>query len=358
MQACVSDQVNDISGVDALALDPAITGMDNKASSAAKEARFRVPVESLNEGDHIISYYLCKRAVDLLTASNKPYIALTLADQTGAIEARDWGHKLDKYPGIAAGEIVKIQSTVEMWEGRPQLKIEQMRAAVPENGYTKRDFMRRSAREPSEMLEELRQVVAMVANGEQLPDETTPTAVIAVSNVLDTLEQQLLDAPAAMQNHHAYIGGLLEHTLSLAHKALWCADQYNLDPVVMLGIAVFHDIGKVWELDWERQEFTRPGRMFGHITLGYEIVRDTYDTLALTEQDERQRDAILHGILSHHGSLEFGSPVVPCTKEAIAFHQLDMLDSRMNMFDEAVRNDSGAGEFTAWNKHFGGALKK
>src|SRR6185436_18302340 len=102
--------------------------------------------------------------------------------------------------------------------------------------------------------------------------------------------------------------------------------------------------------------------LYGHIAIGHSIVHNAFDRLrrdgSLKAEDEAICDAILHGILSHHGSLEHGSPVAPCTKEAIAFHHLDMLDSRMSMYDEAVRADGTPGEFTAHERHFGCALWK
>jgi 3'-5' exoribonuclease len=258
-----------------------------------------------------------------------------------------------RFPGVEPGAVVKIGATTERYEGTIQLKVDdhkRLRAATELDGVDQTDFMRRASRPAEEMRDEL---IALIN------ENCAPWLSSVLCQILDDTTKAILESPAAMKLHHPYIGGLLEHTLSLCFAALWAGERYNLSDDVMVAIAVLHDIGKIIELDPMRgNEYTRRGRMFGHIAIGYEIARDAFDAALITEEEQPTVDAILHGILSHHGSQEKGSPVVPCTKEAIAFHHLDMIDSRMSMFDEALRSDKSPGEFTEYNRALGGALLK
>ncbi len=313
-----------------------------------------VPISSLTAaGQEVVSFYLCRKASSLLTSTGKPYVALTLADSTGEIEVRAWGVDLTRYPGVEPGAVVKIGATTERYEGTIQLKLydhKRLRAATELDGINQTEFMRRAARPADEMLADLDALINEVAS---------PWLATVLSQILLDNARAVLISPAAMKLHHPYLGGLLEHTLSLCESALWAADKYEMSRDIMVGIAFLHDIGKIIELDpMKGNEYTRRGRMFGHIAMGYEIARDAFDAALITEEEQPTVDAILHGILSHHGSLEHGSPVVPCTKEAIAFHHLDMLDSRMSMFEEALRSDKAPGEFTEYNRALGGALLK
>lgn len=313
-----------------------------------------VPISSLTTaGQEVISFYLCRKASSLTTTTGKPYVALTLSDSTGEIEVRIWGVELSRFPGVEPGAVVKIGATTERYEGTIQLKVDdhkRLRAATELDGVDQTNFLRHAARPAEEMHDEL---VALI-------NENCASWLSAVlGQILNDHTVHLQQSPAAMKLHHPYLGGLLEHTLSLCFAALWAGERYNLSDDVMVAIAVLHDIGKIVELDpMKGNEYTRRGRMFGHIAIGYEIARDAFDAALITEVEQPTVDAILHGILSHHGSLEHGSPVVPCTKEAIAFHHLDMLDSRMSMFDEALRADKAPGEFTEYNRALGGALLK
>lgn len=316
-----------------------------------------VPISLLTTaGQEVISFYLCKKASSLTTTTGKPYVALTLSDSTGEIEVRIWGVDLGRYPGIEPGAVVKIGATTERYEGNIQLKVDdhkRLRAATELDDVGVEMFLRQSPCDFGEMTADL----SLILIGESA--EISPWLGEILRRILADNAEKFGMSPAAMKLHHPYIGGLLEHTLSLCRSALWAADKYDLNRDVMVGIAVLHDIGKISELDpMKGNEYTRRGRMFGHIAIGYEIARDAFDADLITEDQQPTVDAILHGILSHHGSLEHGSPVVPCTKEAIAFHHLDMLDSRMSMFDEALRADKAPGEFTEYNRALGGALLK
>lgn len=313
-----------------------------------------VPISSLTlAGQEVISFYLCKKAASLTTSTQKPYTALTLADATGEIEVRIWGVGLERYPGVEPGAIVKIGATTERYEGTIQLKVDDhklLRAATELDDVGVEMFLRCAPRAVEGMIAQLLELIT---------NETSAWVSEVLCRTVGHHRDAFMASPAAMKLHHPYLGGLLEHTLSLCYAALEASDRYNLNGDVMISIAVLHDIGKISELDPMRgNEYTRRGRMFGHIAMGYEIARDAFDAALITEDQQPTVDAILHGILSHHGSLEHGSPVVPCTKEAIAFHHLDMLDSRMSMFDEVLRSDKAPGEFTEYNRALSGALLK
>lgn len=304
-----------------------------------------VDIASLGAGMDIVSFYLCKSIEQKSTKAGQPYVQAMLADKTGTIDARIWGRGLDAFPGVEPGIVVKVQGTTETYQDKLQLKVSKLRGATDLDGVVKRDLMRMSPEDPAVYLDDITEAIHAHCSA--------PLSEI-LCIIINAHHDELLESPAAMMLHHPYIGGLCQHIHGLVSASVWCAESYGLNKEVLIAIAVLHDIGKVVELD--ESGYTEAGRMFGHINIGANIWREAWSQSGCDDHD--LFNSVLHGILSHHGSLEHGSPVVPCTKEAIAFHHLDMLDSRMSMYDEAIIADQGTADFTGFNKNFGGYLKK
>jgi 3'-5' exoribonuclease len=205
------------------------------------------------------------------------------------------------------------------------------------------DYFPSSRRDPEEMWTELRTKVAAIAN---------PHLKALVEALLDDedVARRYRRAPAAKQIHHAYLGGLLEHVLSLCALARAVAAHYpNIDYDLLLTGVVLHDIGKIYELNYERGfSYSDDGQLLGHITIALGMVADKLR--GLPDFPPRLRTLVEHMILSHHGQLEFGSPKVPQFPEALLLHYLDDMDSKMECMRALIENDRQAdGSFTAWS---------
>jgi 3'-5' exoribonuclease len=299
-----------------------------------------------HENQVITSFFLVHSRETRSTKEGKPYLALRLGDQTGVIEARVWDESED-IGAFDAEDFVKVQARVELYRDQPQLKIEKLRRARPEE-ISFADYFPRTQKDVEALYAELRGLAAGVTN---------PHLCALLLSVLDdeAIARKLKQAPGAKRIHHAYLGGLLEHIVSLCQLSVRVAAHYpalNLD--LLLTGAVLHDLGKVDELSYPLAEgeahpfdFTTPGRLLGHIVLELEIINRKLD--ALPDFPEELRRLVQHLLVSHHGRLEFGSPVVPQFLEAVVLHYLDDLDSKIATIQASLAAEPDA-VWTAWNR--------
>lgn len=267
-----------------------------------------------------------------------PFLNIELGDRSGRIMGFAFG--VEEIPGAAVGKVLKVKGNVEKYNGKLNLKLSQWRLATEEEAAAAvPSLYRRSKEEPRTILTKiLQEHIEPLA--EHFPVEHAVLETIFQENV-----EALLKAGAASKLHHAYEGGLLEHILSLCDSVSLIGPKYQLDHGTMIALACLHDVGKIHELTNNSGviEYTRNGALTPHIVSGILLVQRAFDREFFNEGipqefsavDVRNRlQAIIHGIASHHGRLEDGSPVRPSTAEAIAFHFLDNLDSRMQMVAE------------------------
>ena len=279
-------------------------------------------VRDLADGQSVISLFLVReKEVRTSPRTGKSWLQLSLGDRTGTISAKMW----DNYDGLVAtferDDVIHIRGRVKTYNGEKELTIEQIVPAAAHQ-YEMADFLPHTRHDVERLYAELRAAVSSVKN---------PWLQRLLASVVEDPEiaPRLKRAPAAMSMHHAFLGGLLEHVVSLLGLAdPLCAHYPELDRDLVFAGVILHDIGKTEELRYERGiDYTTEGRLLGHITIGTMLVRKKIDAIA----DFPKPLAVLieHLILSHHGSLEFASPVVPQTREALALHFLDDLDSKM-----------------------------
>jgi 3'-5' exoribonuclease len=199
------------------------------------------------------------------------------------------------------------------------------------------DFLPASARSRSDMLIELRERINALAE----PWQT----LVAYLLLEEPFLSQYANAPAARSMHHGYISGLLEHSLSMAAIAVWLAQHYpHVDVNLLVSGTLLHDMGKVLEYSLEDGfSSSDDGRLVGHIVRGVVLIEKAAAELGFPEPKLRQ---LIHLITTHHGTLEWGSPIVPKTLEAILLHQIDLLDSRVQGFFDHLRNDAGLGSWS------------
>jgi 3'-5' exoribonuclease len=298
---------------------------------------------SFEDGKSCDGYFLVLLKQQRTTKTNKPYLNVILCDKTGQLEGRIWE---PGDPRIAKdfdkGDMVKARGSVSRFDDRLQMKIDQLRLAQPAE-VDKMDMMPSTTLDVDMLWRQLLGFVDSLAN----PDlKRLLTAILSDP----ALAQAYREAPAAKQLHHAWLGGLLEHVVSLCTLADRVVPHYPLvDRDLVLTGVILHDIGKVRELSWEIGfEYTLEGTLLGHIQIGSALAERTMDSLP--NFPPKLKTLVLHIILSHHGKLEFGSPKLPMIPEALVLNFLDDLDAKMQAvqgeFDKCLREGKGPDEMT------------
>jgi len=289
------------------------------------------------------SIYLVLSKQQRTTRAAKPYLSLILGDNSGQIEAKVW-ELAD--PRIAQdfnrGDAVKIRGCASIFDGKLQLKVDQLKALNPQD-YDRADLLPATTYNIDELWAQLESILASFTE----PDlKRLVTAVLADGEIREAFRE----APAAKQLHHAFLGGLLEHVVSVLTLAVKVVPHYPIlmRDLVLTGV-ILHDIGKIHELAWATGfEYTLEGTLLGHINIGVSMVEKTIDSLP--NFPPRLKTLVLHTILSHHGKLEFGSPKLPMIPEALMLNFLDDMDAKMQTlkseFEKAARAGKGPGEFT------------
>lgn len=263
--------------------------------------------------------------------SGEPYLSLALVDRTGEINAKMWDNVGEVMDTFERDDFVIAKGRVHLYQNRPQFTIHKIqRADEAEIDFA--DFFPASQRDPDEMFGELRQIVAEMEN---------PHLKALLNTLLgdEEIAQRYRRAPAAKSVHHACLGGLIEHVLSLCHLSRVTAAHYKfIDVDLMLAGAILHDIGKIYELSYRRSfGYTDEGQLLGHILIGLRMIDEKIREVP--GFPPRLRTLVEHMVASHHGVPEFGSPKVPLFAEALLLHYLDNMDSKMENVRVVVEKD-------------------
>jgi 3'-5' exoribonuclease len=298
---------------------------------------------AFEEGKPFDGFFLVLARQHRTTKTNKPYLNLILGDKTGQLEGRVWE---PGDPRIAKdfdrGDVVKARGSASRFDDRLQMKIDQLRKAAP-GEVEKSDLLPSTTLDVAVLWRQLTGFVQSLAN---------PDLKLLLSTILadPAIAGAYREAPAAKQLHHAWLGGLLEHVVSLLTLADRVAPHYPLlDRDLLLTGVLLHDIGKIRELSWGIGfEYTLEGVLLGHIQIGAALAERAMDSLP--NFPPKLKTLVLHMILSHHGKLEFGSPKLPMIPEALVLNFLDDLDAKMQAvqgeFDRSIREGKGPGELT------------
>ncbi len=283
--------------------------------------------------------------------SGEPYLSLLLGDRTGDLDAKMWDNVAEVMDTFGRDDFVKVKGLLQVFQNRPQLTVHKM-MRLADSDVELGDFFPCSERDTGEMFAELRAIVAGIGN---------PHLRALVDAFLDDekIARMYRSAPAAKSVHHAYLGGLLEHVLSLCHLSRVMATHYrDIDLDLLLAGAVLHDVGKTSELTYERTfGYSTDGQLLGHIIIGLHMIGDKLQ--GLPDFPPRLRTLLEHMIVSHHGELAYGSPKVPVFPEALLLHHLDNLDSKMECMRAAIARDRNVdGCWTMYNSALDRAMLK
>ncbi len=307
-------------------------------------------VKDLQDKQIFNSCFLARDKTLLTGKNGKSYLSVYLADQSGAVDSRIWDNVDLISEAFQSGDVVKVKGQVQIFQNRKQVVVHKLERASAEE-YSMTDLTSESRRNPEEMMAEL------VLIGESMQDPSIRQLVLDSLNDPE-IRPKLLRAPAAKSIHHAYQGGLIEHILSICGlmksiHAHYAAQGVEMKLDYLLFGSIFHDIGKIWELDPEGGiSYTDKGKLLGHMMMAVELVEKKASRIFGFPEDVK--DHLKHIILSHHGRLEYGSPKVPMFIEAFLVAAIDDLDSKMNtiaMFVKSER-DAGAEKWSKFNQLF------
>lgn len=289
-------------------------------------------IQDLTPGMPVNDYFMLS-AASLAQSRNGPYWNLTFQDATGKVDGKIWSPKSQEYPSLVAGQITRVQGFVESYRDKNQLKVDHLELVnADQPSVDLADFLPTSKTPPTELLEQVEDLIT--EHMKYAPWKSFCRKVLTN----DDIRNRLLVAPGAKTVHHAYIGGLLEHSLRVAQSCMAICNVYrDLDRQTLLAGAIFHDLGKAWELTGGlANDYTDEGRLLGHIQLGQEKLEPFLKRSK--SLDDGLKLHFRHLITSHHGEHEFGSPVRPNTPEAFVLHFADNMDAKLNIIDQAYED--------------------
>jgi 3'-5' exoribonuclease len=288
-------------------------------------AEKKIFTNQIQEGQSVVDLFMVKEMSRAETRSGNPYLIMTLMDRSGEIAGRLWENADAMISMCGTGNLLQVTAQAQSYRGSLQLKIDSVRQInkdKDEVDFTL--FLQTSKKNTEEMARAIYSLASSVQN-------SFYKKLLLAFFEDSTFFKKFQRAPAAKSMHHAYLGGLLEHTLAVSQLAEMLAGFYpSLDRDLLLTGALLHDIGKTKEFAFETYPFdyTNKGRLMGHLVLGAEMIQDIINSLPGFPEDLSTR--LQHIVLSHHGRYEFGSPCLPMVGEAFVLNFLDDLDAKLN----------------------------
>lgn len=307
-------------------------------------------VKDYSDGDRVFDIYLCKHKASAVTKNGKPYETVVLQDKTGTIDAKVWDPGSAGIADFAALDYIEVYGEIVSFQGTLQVNVKRIRKCQ-EGEYNPADYLPVSRFDIEEMFSELCQYIAGVENPylKQLLEEF----FVRDEEFCKTFQQ----SSAAKTVHHSFVGGLLQHTLSVVRLCeYYCRSYPLLKKDLLITAAICHDIGKTKEISpFPENDYTDDGQFLGHIVIGVEMVGEKirqipgFPTVLANE--------LKHCILAHHGEYEFGSPKKPAIMEAAALNFADNTDAKLQTFTEIMENTTETG-WLGFNRLFDSNLKK
>ncbi|MCL5105346.1 MAG: HD domain-containing protein [Armatimonadetes bacterium] len=292
-------------------------------------------VSNLREGLRVEEIFLVASKSVSSTRGGSPYLKMRLVDRTGGIDAIKWSITESETARLDEDDYILVHATVRSYNDSPQLTIESFQKWG--DSIDPADFIRSSDKDPEQMMSALNDLLGQITNQQ-------------LKGLLDKifsdekLARKFRQAPAAKSVHHAYVSGLLEHTLNVTRACARLADLYpQADRDLLLTGAVLHDIGKIDEYVWTGSiKLSDEGNLVGHIVGGAMMVKRITDEI--DGFDPLLSLALQHMILAHHGTREWGSPKLPKSIEALMLHIADDLDAKVAMYEKAIEESDETGE--------------
>jgi len=301
-------------------------------------------VSDIRENQAVDSVFLVTSKNPGVTKGGSAYLILRLLDRSGEIEGRVWERAEELGRGFEKNDFVRVRGQANLYQGKIQIRVQDIHR-IDEKDISTEDFLPKSRFDPEAMAEELMTILRRMKNPYL---HALAEAFFADEAFMDLFKR----APAGKSVHHPYLGGLLEHTLSLLKLILKVVENYeNIDVDLLLTGGFLHDIGKVYEFSFDRAvEYTDQGQLLGHLVMEIEIVSEKIKSIP--DFPEELAMLVKHMLVSHHGALEFGSPKLPQTLEAVILHYLDDLDGKIQSIQSLMEKESGS-RWTPFHRAYG-----
>lgn len=303
-----------------------------EANTNEKKRSIMTAIRDFTEGLQFEGFYALKEVNLRESRTGSQYIRLIIGDATGSVTGNIWEANDEVFQSLTGADVVKVRGVVEMYRNNPQVKILAVRAATPEE-VPAGGFMAETPHDRDGLVRELQELIMSI-------DDADYRRLLEVIFSDADLVERFRNAPAAKEFHHAYLGGLLEHSVSMAR----ICDMYaKITPTLRRGLllagALLHDIGKLEEMQARTSvEYTDEGSLIGHLVQGVLMIEQLLHE-KLPEFPREKRNLLIHMILSHHGKREYGSPVLPAIPEAFALHHIDNLDAKVFAANRQIEND-------------------
>jgi 3'-5' exoribonuclease len=303
-------------------------------------------VQQLADGESVEEVFLVSDKQLRANRNGNLYIQVDLRDRSGVINGRLWNAGEPLFRSFDPGDFVRARGKVQLFQGALQVILSHLERVEPDT-LELTDFLPHTEKDVGTLLQKLKDVLMRLGNPQ--------LKALAECFLMDEdFVRDFCKVPAGVRNHHAYVGGLLEHIVNLLDAADRLLPLYPGVDRDLLLIGVFlHDCGKVRELSYRRAfAYTDEGQLLGHITIGVEMVTEKAAQVPQLTGEPFPRELLLrikHMILSHHGQLDFGSPVLPMTPEAIMLASMDNLDAKVHTFTRDIREDRNA--TSAWTPY-------
>ena len=306
-------------------------------------------IGTLQEGDHVGDVYLCKIRQQATSKAGKEYENVTLQDRSGSIDCKIWEPNSTGIEEFAPYDYIYVVGEVTTFQNNLQLNIKRVRIARP-GEYRPEDYLPVSENDTATMYGELKEILSGVKN-------QWLRALIDKYFNDPAFEEAFCRHSAAKTVHHSFVGGLLEHTVSVTRFAAFIADAYPaINRDLLITAALLHDIGKTKELSFfPMNEYTDDGQMLGHIVIGAEMIHDKASRIE--GFPELLETELKHCILAHHGEYEYGSPKKPSLIEALALNLVDNLDAKLETMTELLEN-GGSEAWLGYNRFFENNMRK
>lgn len=307
-------------------------------------------IKDLKEGDRLFDIYLCKHKQGAVTKNGKPYENVILQDKTGTIDAKVWE---PNNPGIGnynTLDYIEVHGDVNNFQGNLQVSIKRIRVCR-EGEYNPADYLPVSGKDINVMFKELKEFIQSIKN----PWLKQLLEAFFIKD--EAFAKAFCYSSAAKTVHHGFVGGLLEHTLSVTKLCdYYCKAYPILKRDLLLTAAMCHDIGKVREISpFPENDYTDDGQLLGHIVMGSQMVAEKAAEIA--GFPHVQLAQLQHCILAHHGKYEYGSPKIPALMEALALNYADDTDAKLETFNEILENNSANQGWLGFNRLFESNLR-
>lgn len=307
-------------------------------------------IEDFKEGETIIGHYLCKQKQTLKSRAGKTYLSIRLQDKTGTIEGKVWELN-NNIQNFEENDFIKVEAIVLTYQNDLQLNIKKIRCSQ-EGEYDTINYIPCTDKDINSLYNQFMNYINSMSN--QYIKKLLENIFIKNKFISEEIKKH----SAAKSMHHSYMGGLLEHTLSVVQICDFMSSQYKyVNRDILVASAMLHDVGKLFEISsFPDNDYTDEGQLIGHIVIGTEMI--TKEAALIEGFPEQLKNLLKHCILSHHGEYEYGSPKRPKTIEAFILHCADDMDAKSKMFEEMIIKDNTQGKWVGYNRMLSRNIRK